>query len=161
MLVSKTGEIWRWDGFTSKGKENTLMKTVLEQLKNRRLKQLSTEEKKWLDIMTTAQKRIDELHDRQQKLNAIIHRLLRVSEIYNVAVIVTNQVQSTPDVFFGDPTKPAGGNVIAHACTYRIYLRKSGQDRTSIMMDSPYHPYSDTRFRIFDGGVENAEPKKK
>ena len=101
------------------------------------------------------------LADRQQKLNAIIHRLLRVSEIYNVAVIVTNQVQSTPDVFFGDPTKPAGGNVIAHACTYRIYLRKSGQDRTAIMMDSPYHPYSDTRFRIFDGGVENAEAKKK
>ena len=101
------------------------------------------------------------LADRQQKLNAIIHRLLRVAEIYNVAVIVTNQVQSTPDVFFGDPTKPAGGHVIAHACTYRVYLRKSGQDRTAIMMDSPYHPYSDTRFRIFDGGVENAEAKKK
>ena len=101
------------------------------------------------------------LADRQQKLNGIIHRLLRIAEIYNVAVIVTNQVQSTPDVFFGDPTKPTGGNVIGHACTYRIYLRKSGQDRTALMMDSPYHPYSDTRFRIFDGGVENAEPKKK
>ena len=45
MLVSKTGEIWRWDGFTSKGKENASIKTVLEQLKNRRLKQLSAEEK--------------------------------------------------------------------------------------------------------------------
>ena len=53
---------------TSKGKENAPIKTVLEQLKNRRLKQLSTEEKKWLDIMTTAQKRIDELHERQQIL---------------------------------------------------------------------------------------------
>ncbi len=68
VLVSKTGEIWRWDGFTSKGKENTLIKTVLEHLKNRRLKQLSAEEKKWLDIMTTAQKRINELQERQQTL---------------------------------------------------------------------------------------------
>ena len=68
VLVSKTGEIWRWDGFTSKGKENASIKTVLEQLKNRRLKQLSAEEKKWLDIMTTAQKRIDELHERQQNI---------------------------------------------------------------------------------------------
>ena len=68
VLVSMTGEIWRWDGFTSKGKENATIKTVLEQLKSRRIKQLSTEEKKWTDIMTTAQKRIDELHERQQTL---------------------------------------------------------------------------------------------
>ena len=85
----------------------------------------------------------------------------RFGDLHNAAVVVTNQVSSNPAAFFGDPTKPAGGNVIAHACTYRIYLRKSGQDRTAIMMDSPYHPYSDTRFRIFDGGVENAEAKKK
>ena len=45
VLVSKTGEIWRWDGFTSKGRESAPIKTVLEQLKNRRLKQLSAEEK--------------------------------------------------------------------------------------------------------------------
>ena len=68
MLVSVTGEIWRWDGFTSKGKESASTKAVLEQLKNRRLKQLSAEEKKWMDIMTTAQKRIDELRERQQNL---------------------------------------------------------------------------------------------
>jgi len=68
VLVSVTGEIWRWDGFTSKGKESASTKAVLEQLKNRRLKQLSAEEKKWMDIMTTAQKRIDELRERQQNL---------------------------------------------------------------------------------------------
>ena len=65
VLVSETGEIWRWDGFTSKGKQNTSTKAVLEQLKNRRLKQLSAEEKQWQDIMTTAQKRIDELYERK------------------------------------------------------------------------------------------------
>ena len=80
VLVSKTGEIWRWDGFTSKGKENASIKTVLEQLKNRRLKQLSTEEKKWLDIMTTAQKRIDELHERQQILKKELEKMRSMPE---------------------------------------------------------------------------------
>ena len=69
------------------------------------------------------------LAERQQRLNSLIHRLLRFAEIYNIAVVVTNQVQTQPDTFFGDPTKPTGGNVIAHACTYRIYLKKAGKDR--------------------------------
>lgn len=36
-------------------------------------------------------------------------------------------MQSSPDAFFGDPTRAAGGNVIGHTSTYRIYLRKSGE----------------------------------
>ena len=51
--------------YTSKGKQNASTKAVLEQLKNRRLKQLSAEEKQWQEIMATAQKRIDELHERK------------------------------------------------------------------------------------------------
>jgi chromosome segregation protein len=80
VLVSKAGEIWRWDGFTSKGGENAPIKTVLEQLKNRRLKQLSAEEKKWMDIMTTAQKRIDELHERQQTLKKELEKMRSMPE---------------------------------------------------------------------------------
>jgi DNA repair protein RadA len=64
--------------------------------------------------------------------------------------------QAQPDVFFGDPTKPAGG----HACTYRIYLKKAGQERVATIIDSRYHPYSDTRFIISEKGVEDPEPKK-
>lgn len=95
------------------------------------------------------------LAERQQRLNKLIHRLLRISEIFNIAVVVTNQVQTKPDSFFGDPTRPAGGNVIAHACTYRIYLRKSGQNRIATIVDSPYHAYSNTRFTITEKGVED------
>jgi len=103
------------------------------------------------------------LADRQQRLNGIMHKLVRIAEIYNVAVIVTNQVQSTPDTFFGDPTKPAGGHVIGHASTYRIYLRKAGNDRVAKMIDSPYHPYSDARFTVNERGIDDIEesPKKK
>ncbi|MGC2574846.1 MAG: hypothetical protein WA364_25310 [Candidatus Nitrosopolaris sp.] len=43
--------------------------------------------------------------------------------------MVTNQVQSQPDDFFSDGNglRPTGGNVMAHATTYRIMLRKAGK----------------------------------
>jgi DNA repair protein RadA len=100
------------------------------------------------------------LSERQQKLNAIMHRLKRVAEIYNVAVVITNQVQATPDTFFGDPTKAAGGNIIGHASTYRIYLRKAGQERKAIMIDSPMHPYGDTNFMVVEAGITDPTEKK-
>ena len=76
ILVSSTGEVWRWDGFVSKGKQSASTKAVLDQLKNRRLKQLTTEEKQWQDIMNTAKKRIDELKDRQISLNQELETML-------------------------------------------------------------------------------------
>ena len=53
----------------------------------------------------------------------MLHKIIRLAEIFNIAVVITNQVQSSPDTFFGDPTKAAGGNIIAHSSTYRIYLK--------------------------------------
>lgn len=100
------------------------------------------------------------LADRQQRLNLLLHRLVRIAEIYGVAIVITNQVQSTPDTFFGDPTKPAGGNVVGHASTYRVYLRKAGNDRIAKMIDSPYHPYSDVRFTVNEKGVDDTEEKE-
>ena len=104
------------------------------------------------------------LADRQQRLNGIMHKLVRIAEIYNVDIVLTNQVQSSPDAFFGDPTKPAGGNVIGHASTYRIYLKKAGNDRIARIIDSPYHPYADVRFTVNEKGVDDIEsdsPKTK
>ena len=56
------------------------------------------------------------LADRQQKLNKHMHALLRLADLYGVVVYVTNQVSSDPAAFFGDPTKPVGGNIVGHAC---------------------------------------------
>jgi DNA repair protein RadA len=100
------------------------------------------------------------LADRQQRLNSMLHRLLRIAEIFNISIVITNQVQSSPDNFFGDPTKAAGGNVVAHGSTYRVYLRKSGENRLAKMMDSPYHSYSDTRFTINEKGVDDIEEER-
>ena len=44
------------------------------------------------------------LADRQQKLNKHMHALLRWGDLNNGVVLVTNQVSSKPDAFFGDPT---------------------------------------------------------
>src|ERR671931_1684596 len=104
------------------------------------------------------------LADRQQRLNNLLHKVIRLAEIFNIAVVITNQVQSTPDTFFGDPTKPAGGNVIGHASTYRIYLRKAGNDRIARIIDSPYHPYDDVRITVNEKGIDDIDedsPKKK
>ena len=57
------------------------------------------------------------LSERQQKINRLMHVLIRISETYKIAVILTNQIQSVPDTLFGDPFRPTGGNIIAHSST--------------------------------------------
>ena len=102
------------------------------------------------------------LAERQQRLNIMLHKLVRLADIYNVAVVYTNQVQSQPDIPFGtvDPTRAAGGNIIAHASTYRIFLRKAGRNRIATMLDSPHHAYSQVKFTIGESGVQDAEVEK-
>ena len=70
--MSILGEVWRWDGYVSKGKQNASTKAVLDQLKNRRIKQLSIEEKQWQDIFDKAKKTLDELKERENNsINAL------------------------------------------------------------------------------------------
>lgn len=101
------------------------------------------------------------LSERQQKLNHFFHLLVRTAETYNVAVIVTNQVIHDPGQFFGDPTKPVGGNVVAHTSTYRIYFKKSGKKRIARMVDSPHHAEEEIVFMLGEGGIEDLEENKK
>ena len=102
------------------------------------------------------------LWDRQQKLNSMLHKLTRLAEFYNIAFVLTNQVQSNPDATFaGDPTKVAGGNILAHATTYRIFFRKAGHNRIAVMQDSPYHEYGSVKFTISEKGIVDAEETDK
>ena len=96
----------------------------------------------------------ENLAARQQKLNKHIMQLARLAAVYDVAVVVTNQVLAAPDVFFGNPLKPAGGNVVAHGCTYRIWLRKGKEGkRIARIIDSPKHAEKEAVFLIADEGV--------
>ncbi len=100
----------------------------------------------------------ENLSERQQQLNSQLHRLLRLAEAFNLAVVVTNQVQANPTAFFGDPNKPAGGNVMAHACTHRVYLRKGGKGtRIASILDSPSLPEGKVRFKITEKGIEDVQ----
>lgn len=96
------------------------------------------------------------LADRQQKLNRHLHDLMRFGEVFNAAVVVTNQVMAKPDAFFGDPTRPIGGHIVAHTATYRVYLRKSKGDlRVARLIDSPHLPESEVVFKITERGIED------
>jgi DNA repair protein RadA len=100
----------------------------------------------------------ESLAERQQKLNNYLHKLLRLAEVYNLAVVVTNQAQANPNAFFGNPNKPAGGHVMAHACTHRVMLRKSkGAKRIARVFDSPYIPERECVFKISEKGIEDVE----
>jgi len=104
----------------------------------------------------------ESLAERQQRLNSHLHKLARIAQTLNLAVIITNQVQANPQAFFGDPTRPAGGNILAHASTHRVMLRKaSGGIRVAKVFDSPYLPESETYFQITEKGVEDAQAKGK
>ncbi|TMT85240.1 DNA repair and recombination protein RadA [Haloterrigena sp. H1] len=96
-----------------------------------------------------------ELADRQQKLNKHLHDLDKVGNLYNCAVIVTNQVASNPDSFFGDPTQPIGGNILGHKSTFRIYLRKSKGDKRIVrLVDAPNLADGEAVMRVQDEGLK-------
>jgi len=95
------------------------------------------------------------LADRQQMLNSHLHDLLRLAEVHEIAILVTNQVQSKPDVFYGNPLRATGGNIIAHGSTIRIYLRKGKDDqRVAKIVDAPHLPESEAIFLITEDGIK-------
>ncbi len=97
-----------------------------------------------------------ELAPRQQLLNKHLHELLRFADTYNAAIVVTNQVSARPDILFGDPTRPIGGNIVAHAATYRVYLRKSKPPkRIARLIDSPNLPEGEAVFSLSTDGVRD------
>ena len=95
------------------------------------------------------------LSERQQRLNKFMHILVRIAETYEVAVLLTNQIQASPDSYFGDTIRPTGGNVIAHTSTYRIHLKRSGKNRIARMVDSPYHAEREIMFTLTERGISD------
>jgi DNA repair protein RadA len=95
-----------------------------------------------------------ELAPRQQLLNKHLHELLKFGDTYNASIMVTNQVSARPDILFGDPTRPIGGNIVAHAATYRVYLRKSKPPkRIARLIDSPNLPEGEAVFSLTSEGI--------
>lgn len=96
------------------------------------------------------------LAERQQLLNKHMHDLLKFALQFNAAVVVTNQVASKVDAFFGDPTRPIGGHIVGHTATFRIYLRKTkGNKRICRLIDSPNMPEGEAVIEICEEGVKD------
>ncbi|MCK5023178.1 MAG: DNA repair and recombination protein RadA [Candidatus Aenigmarchaeota archaeon] len=93
---------------------------------------------------------------RQQKLNRHLHQLQKLADVYNLAIYVTNQVMSRPDVLFGDPTAPIGGHIVGHQATFRVYLRRSkAEKRIAKLIDSPNLPEGEAVFSVITDGVRD------
>ncbi|TRO62012.1 DNA repair and recombination protein RadA [Candidatus Bathyarchaeota archaeon] len=93
---------------------------------------------------------------RQQKLNKHLHYLQKLADQHNLAVYVTNQVMSKPDIFFGPSMQAIGGHILAHAATYRLFFRKSkGNKKIARLIDSPDLPESETVFELTERGLDD------
>jgi meiotic recombination protein DMC1 len=102
-----------------------------------------------------------ELSERQQVLGRMLSKIQKISEQFNIAIFLTNQVMADPGggmTYAVDPKKPVGGNILAHAATTRLYLRKGkGEQRVCKIIDSPVLPESECIFQISTVGITNAE----
>eukprot|EP00008_Paramoeba_atlantica_P001350 CAMPEP_0201501622 /NCGR_PEP_ID=MMETSP0151_2-20130828/83688_1 /ASSEMBLY_ACC=CAM_ASM_000257 /TAXON_ID=200890 /ORGANISM="Paramoeba atlantica, Strain 621/1 / CCAP 1560/9" /LENGTH=94 /DNA_ID=CAMNT_0047895139 /DNA_START=1033 /DNA_END=1317 /DNA_ORIENTATION=+ len=81
-----------------------------------------------------------------------------IDELQNT-VFITNQVVSDPGgaLFIANSTKPIGGNIMGHASTTRLSLRKGrGEQRIMKVYDSPSLPESEAVFQISNGGISDA-----
>lgn len=96
------------------------------------------------------------LAERQQKLNRHMHTLLKLADAHNLTVYVTNQVMARPDMFFGDPTQAIGGHIVAHASTFRVYLRKGRKgSRVAKLVDAPNLEEGEAIFMVTVGGLKD------
>jgi len=102
-----------------------------------------------------------ELAERQQKLAQFLRQLQLLASTYGVAVVITNQVTADPGgaaMFVKDTNKPIGGNIIAHASTTRLKLRKGrGECRVMKVIDSPMIGEEEAEFALTEAGVADPE----
>ncbi|KAJ3507855.1 hypothetical protein NLJ89_g6064 [Agrocybe chaxingu] len=103
-----------------------------------------------------------ELSSRQNHLGKFLRTLQRLADEFGIAVVVTNQVMSNPDAsagpYAGNEKKPIGGNIMAHASTTRLQLKKArGNTRSCKIYDSPCLPESETHFAILASGIGDPE----
>ncbi|KAL1517305.1 hypothetical protein ABEB36_001086 [Hypothenemus hampei] len=99
-----------------------------------------------------------EIPERQSKLGLMLSRLQKISEEYNVAVFLTNQITSdlNHSLINDVDVKPVGGNILAHSTTTRIALKKEkGNVRIARVYDSPNLEEKETEFIITGGGIAN------
>jgi len=99
----------------------------------------------------------DTILERQQKLNQHVQQLMRISDLLDIAVVLTNQVMSVMDGY-EHSIQPVGGNIVAHGTTHRIELTKSISTpnvRHARLIASPSQPEGSAPFKITTDGIKD------
>jgi DNA repair protein RadA len=96
------------------------------------------------------------LAGRQQKLNKHMHTLMKLAEMNNIAILVTNQVMSRPDILFGDPTAPIGGHIVGHACLDPNTLIQTGNGQITKIKELTENTVCSTDLKELKGNVVSA-----
>nr|CAB3490338.1 unnamed protein product [Digitaria exilis] len=102
-----------------------------------------------------------ELSARQMHMAKFLRSLQKLADEFGVAVVITNQVVAQVDgsaMFAGPQIKPIGGNIMAHASTTRLALRKGrGEERICKVISSPCLAEAEARFQIASEGVADVK----
>lgn len=98
------------------------------------------------------------LAPRQQNLNKHLRKLQRLARAFNCVALITNQAIADP-TFFGT-LKPTGGNIVAHASTTRVWLKRPKpmeSVRIASLRESPWLPSGEVVFLITEKGVADKD----
>ena len=92
-----------------------------------------------------------------------MHKLIALARAFNTVAVVTNQVMSKPDVFFGNALHPIGGNIVGHTSNTRIFLRRAsrGPVRIARVVSSPYLAEAEEIFKVTENGIEDVSEEEK
>lgn len=102
-----------------------------------------------------------ELSARQIHLGRFLRALQKLADEFGCAVVVTNQVVAANldggAMFAGPSVKPIGGNIVAHATTTRLWLKKGrGENRLCKIVASPSLPERDCSFAVLESGISDS-----
>lgn len=97
---------------------------------------------------------------RQQRLAEMMSILKKISEEFNIAVFITNQITSNftkiDSMNEQDAQKPLGGKVLAHALTTRVAIKRlPGSTRLAVMYGSPDLEEQELEFVLTTGGIRD------
>lgn len=98
------------------------------------------------------------LAGRQNVLGDMLQELGKLVQSQRITVVYTNQVMDDPSVMYGRSEKATGGNIMGHAATTRIHIRKGRKTiRIAELVKSPYLPWGQAPFIIDEYGVRDTE----
>jgi RecA/RadA recombinase len=77
-----------------------------------------------------------------------------IAHNYGIAVVLTNQINSSHPFGISHKSNSAGGKVVAHMTDYRVYLRRYHTDRIAAsIVKSPYHLEYKTNLTLCERGI--------